>query len=168
VIREGTRAVGPSDRFQAVLAWLAVIAWIALITTFSGEGFSKTSTSRFIGPLLHWLFPNAHPETLDGIHFVIRKAAHAAEYGVLALLALGAVRRSVPLSLERCALAALALVLAVGGSDEIHQAFVPSRTAAFADAMLDLAGGACAVGIVFALRRWAAGRGPAAAGEPGP
>ncbi len=142
---------------RAALAWGAVLAWIALITAFSGEGFSDASTSRFIGPLVRWLFPDVSPATLAVIHFVVRKTAHAAEYGVLALLALSALRRSVRLSLRGSAVLALAIVTTVGIADEAHQARLATRSGSPWDVTLDLAGGIVALAILFAWRRRAAG-----------
>lgn len=44
-------------------------------------------TSRFIRPLLEFLFPAASAETITLYHAFIRKCAHFTEYAVLALLA---------------------------------------------------------------------------------
>ena len=152
---------GPPQRrvnaVKAALAWAAILAWIALINTFSGEGFSDASTSRFIGPLVRWLFPDVSPATLAAIHFVVRKTAHAAEYGVLALLALVALRRSFRLSLRGSIVLALAIVTVVGTADEAHQARLAVRTGSPWDVMLDLAGGVLALAILVAWRRRAGG-----------
>ena len=142
-----------ADRGKAASAWLAVLVWIALITTFSGEGFSKASTTGFLGPLLRWLIPAAHPETLETIHFAVRKGAHAAEYAVLALLAFHALRWSFDLAFRRSAGLALAIVLAVGSADEANQARLATRTGSPWDVALDLAGGVAALGGLLALRR---------------
>jgi VanZ family protein len=145
------------DAVKAALAWAATFAWIALITAFSGEGFSDASTSRFIGPLVRWLFPDVSPAMLAAIHFVVRKTAHAVEYGVLALLAWLALRRSFRLSPRRSAVLALAIVSAVGIADEAHQMRLATRTGSPLDVMLDLAGGALALSILFSWRRRAGG-----------
>ena len=146
-----------SDSIRAALAWAATFAWIALITVFSGEGFSDASTSRFIGPLLRWLFPDMSPTMLAAIHFVVRKTAHAVEYGALALLALHALHRSIRLSLRGSAVLALAIVTVVGTADEANQARLAVRTGSPWDVMLDLAGGVLALAILAAWRRRAGG-----------
>jgi len=48
----------------------------------------------------------------------------------------------------------LAVVLLYSASDEIHQAFVPGRTARISDVMIDTAGGAFGLGVL-----WSAGKG---------
>ena len=152
---------GPPQRrgnaVRAAMAWAAVLAWIALITAFSGEGFSNASTLRFIDPLLRWLFPDVSPATLAMIHFVVRKAAHAVVYGLLALIALIALRQSFPLSLRGGSVLALAIVTAVGIADEANQARLATRTGSPWDVTLDLASGVLALAILVAWRRRAGG-----------
>jgi VanZ family protein len=150
--------VTTGDRAKAASSWLAVLVWIALIATFSGEGFSEASTSRFIDPLVRWLLPNVSAEMLAAIHFAIRKFAHAAEYAVLALLAFHALRWSFDRSFRRSAGLALAIVLAVGSADEANQARLAARTGSPWDVALDLAGGVAALGGLLALRRRTGGR----------
>ena len=108
---------------QRVGAWLAVAGWIALILTLGGESFSASSTSRLIGPLLHWLFPDITAESLATAHFLVRKGAHVTEYGVLALLAWRALQLSFRISRGRIGAGTLGFVLAVAGTDEAFQAF---------------------------------------------
>ena len=152
---------GPPQRqvntVKAALAWAAILAWIALILTFSGADFSDASTSRFVGPLVRWLFPDVSPATLATTHFAVRKTAHAVEYGVLALLALLALLRSFRLSLRGSIVLALAIVTVVGTADEANQARLAVRTGSPWDVMLDLAGGVLALAILVAWRRRAGG-----------
>lgn len=160
------RRCGPERRVpSAILAWLAVAIWTAVIGTSSGQGFSSSSTSRFVGPLLRWLFPEIGEETLEAVHFLVRKSAHAAEYGVLALLASRALRISFAVSASGIAGLALGLVLAVACLDETHQAFTPPRTGSPWDVALDLCGAAAALAVLEAIRRISragAGAAPAA------
>ncbi len=141
------------EQTRAIAAWLAVCGWIALITTLSGEGFSNQSTSRFIGPLLGWLFPDAAPGTIEALHDGIRKTAHAVEYAVLAILASHAVRWSIPLGPRGSTALALTLVLAVATADETHQASLPERDGSLWDVALNGVGGAAGLGLFFAFRR---------------
>ncbi len=143
---------------QRLRAWLAVALCTALILTFSGEGFSAASTSRFVGPFVRWLFPDASPQTLEWVHFAIRKGAHAAEYGLLALLAL----RAELLASARIPHAAVARVLTlcvvVAGVDEVHQARLEQRTGSAGDVGIDLAGAVAALALALGIRRWSAER----------
>lgn len=99
-------------------------------------------TSRFIRPLLEFLFPAASEETLQLIHFYIRKCAHFTEYGILAFFAARAFLGSRIDWLRKGRLIfALAVVLAVALTDEINQSFIASRTSSIRDVALDLFGG---------------------------
>ena len=72
--------------------WLPVILWMGVIFGMSTETFSSEHTSRFIVPLLNFLFPWLSPQNVDLMHELIRKAVHAAEYFVLGLLLFHAFR----------------------------------------------------------------------------
>jgi VanZ family protein len=71
------------------------------------------------------------------------KALHFPEYLVLALL-LARAFRGEGLSAMRAALFALLLASAYGASDEVHQSFVPERTADVYDWIADTSGAAAA------------------------
>ena len=141
------------EQTRAILAWLAFGGWIALITTLSGEGFSEDSTSRFIGPLLDWLFPDASPEAIETLHDAVRKTAHAVEYATLAILACRAIGSSVASGPRGHAALAMTLVLAIAATDETHQSMLPGRDGTLWDAALDGLGGATGVGLFFAYQR---------------
>lgn len=108
----------------------------------SSAQFNAANTSRIIGPLVLWMFPDTSPETLANIHFVTRKLAHFAEYAVLGFLAARALRTSSKALLHnRWFLLSFILVAVYALIDEYHQSFVPSRTASFVDSLIDIAGG---------------------------
>ena len=142
-----------SHRVRVVANWAGVLTCIWVIWGLGGDDFSIDSTSRFLRPLLQWLFGSASRETLDVLHLVVRKGAHALEYGVLALLTLRALTVSWVLSIGRGAVIALGLVLVVAAADEWRQTFSSERQGAWTDVLLDLAGSVSTVGIVQALPR---------------
>jgi VanZ family protein len=122
--------------------YLPLVIWLVFISVASSDSFSANNTSRIIGPLVLWLFPNTSPETLAAIHFIVRKIAHFTEYAILAYLAARAFRTSPrPALANRWFVAALALVVVYALLDEYHQAFVPSRTASIYDSFIDMSGG---------------------------
>ena len=137
----------------AVRPWLAVAACIGVILLFSSDEFSAGSTSRIIGPLLRWLFPDLSPVALHALHGWVRKTAHVLEYAALGLLALRALRLSLAASLAHVSLGSLAIVLAVAATDELRQSFIASRTGSIVDVGIDLAGGALGVCLLVALHR---------------
>jgi VanZ family protein len=129
--------------------YLPLVAWLIFISVASSDSFSANNTSRIIGPLVLWLFPNTSPETLAVIHFVTRKVAHFTEYAILAYLAARAFRTSPrPALANRWFLASLALVVCYALLDEYHQSFVPSRTASIYDSFIDMMGGLVALLVI--------------------
>lgn len=131
-----------------------LIVWLGFISYASSDNFNAGNTSRIIGPLVLWLFPNTSPETLLGIHIFTRKAAHFAEYAILAFLAARAFRSSrSPALANRWFVASLALVVTYALLDEYHQSFVPSRSGSIYDSLIDIAGGLT----VLLLLRWRSG-----------
>lgn len=88
--------------------------------------------------------------TLLEIHHVIRKCAHFTEYFILSLLVLRGIRAGRSEARIAWALSAIAMVAFYASLDEFHQAFVPGRTPAVTDVLLDTIGAICAQ-IVFAL-----------------
>ena len=134
--------------------YLPLVLWLGFISFASSGSFSADNTSRIIGPLVLWLFPNTSPETLLTIHMVTRKLAHLTEYAILGLLAARAFRGSSRPGLrKRWFLAALALIVVYSLLDEYHQTFVPSRTATVYDSFIDMTGGLTAL-IVTWRRQW--------------
>ena len=120
--------------------WLPAIAWAILISLASTDTFSSTHTSRYILPILHWLFPVAGPETLERLHFFVRKSAHFTEYFIFGLLLMRAVRGQNQGWQLRWAIWALLIAAGYSALDEFHQSFVPSRTASPWDSLLDTTG----------------------------
>jgi VanZ family protein len=125
-------------------SWWPALAWAVVISSFSTSAFTSDNTIRIIVPILHWLVPHAAMATLFEIHHVIRKCGHFVEYFILSLLVLRGIRAG------RCnlrivwALAAIVIVACYASLDEFHQIFVPGRTPAVADVLLDTIGGICA------------------------
>lgn len=85
----------------------------------------------------------------------IRKCAHACEYALLSFLLFFAIPDKLVLWGRGLISGAGALVYGI--SDEIHQSFVPGRTALVSDVLIDLAGVCCgclfSVVIVILVRR---------------
>ena len=129
--------------------YLPLLVWLAFISYASSDSFSAGNTSRIIGPLVLWLFPNTSPETLAVVHFITRKLAHFTEYAILGFLAARAFRMSPPAAIRsRWFLISLILVVTYALIDEYHQSFVPTRTPSIWDSLIDIAGGLTALLIV--------------------
>jgi VanZ family protein len=134
--------------------WWPALTWAALISIFSTGAFSAPNTGRIILPLLHWLLPHSSPETLASIHFLIRKSGHFTEYFIFSLLVLRGIRAGKKEAHLGWAAAAVAIVAAYAALDEFHQSFVPRRTAAVGDVLLDMAGGVAAQLIAALFLYW--------------
>ena len=76
----------------------------------------------------------------------MRKLGHWTEYFILAVLTMRALRKETGKNWElRHAVPTLIFILIYALSDELHQVFVPSRTASFGDVMIDVLGGICGI-----------------------
>lgn len=133
--------------------WWPALAWAVVISTFSTSLFTSDNTSRIIVPVLHWLFPHAAMATLFEIHHYIRKSAHFTEYFILSLLILHGIRAGRRETHLKWAVIVVIVVAAYASLDEIHQMFVPGRTPAVHDVMIDTSGGIAAqvIAALFAL-----------------
>jgi len=126
--------------------WGPVVGWAALIFYFSTESFSSSVTSQAFGPIVIWLIPGLSADQLDAIHWLIRKLGHWTEYFVFAVFIHRALCHQFSRHSElRHSTSTAAIIFLYAISDELHQAFVPSRTASFGDVLLDSFGGVCAL-----------------------
>ena len=149
--------------------WIPVLCWMALIFMTSTDALSAAHTSGFIEPFLLRLFPHISPQTLDAVHFCIRKGAHLTEYGILGILlwrALPEYKGSPDVADWRRAGVALLAATFYAATDEYHQSFVPSRGPSVHDVLIDACGAAIALTIVCLANRQRARRAPVAAASP--
>jgi len=103
--------------------------------------------------LIYWMSAHPVPETLKTWPMLWQvKLVHILEYGLLALLWLWGLTRAGLASGRRAAVTCILITFLWGVSDEIHQHFVPGRTARLADALTDLLAAVLALG-VYALFR---------------
>lgn len=110
--------------------------WAGLIFVASTSWFSGTETRSIIVPLLHWLFPHADRPTLLAVHAGVRKLGHFTEYLIFGLLLARALESDAPWR-PRHAVLVVVLATLYAVTDELHQYFVPGRTAAVADVVID-------------------------------
>ncbi len=122
--------------------WLPALIWLGFIFVGSTDVLSAEQTSRFLVPLLRWFDPQISVATIATIHFAVRKLGHLIEYAILAMLFWRALRRGTNLQMKISILSASVWVVCAifAATDEFHQSFVPSRTAASGDVMIDSIG----------------------------
>lgn len=123
-----------SVREARLRAWLPAVLWAGLIFTFS-----------------------AMPDLQSGLpqDFFLRKVAHAVEFGVLTLLVARAFRRAERWGAKRALAGAFVISVLYAFSDELHQMFVPGRSAALRDVGVDVLGVIVALAFGYARARFA-------------
>lgn len=126
--------------------WWPTLLWLAAIASFSTDTFSAEHTGSILRKIVHLVYGAITQEQFKVLHFFIRKAAHFSVYGLLSVFAFYSWRSALP-ARQRWTFhwsgLALALTLVAASLDELHQSFVPSRTASPRDVALDLVGALC-------------------------
>ena len=115
-----------------LLYWLPPVVWMGLIFILSAQ------------PSL----PHA-PDTL--LDFILKKAAHMIEYGILAFLLWRALSRRLGTFSRSALAAAFALSVLYAASDEYHQTFVSGRHGKLMDVGFDTVGALVALLVVGSL-----------------
>ena len=138
----------------SVWAYAPVLLWVGVIFLLSSPEGSFAQTSRIIGPLLQFFFPEMAEETRALIHAYVRKTAHFTEYAVLAFLAVRACSLSASLFLQKWRyILPILLVVVIASLDEFNQSFEASRTSSVWDVLLDISGGAAMLIFLWLVKR---------------
>ena len=142
------------------MAWALCAGWMAFIFFMSAmpgdvSGEQSGTVVRILLALHDAILGPSEmsAQAISMLETLVRKAAHMAEYAVLALLFCHALRVS---GARRPACRALLVCLAYAATDEFHQSFVGGRGPSAVDVMIDTAGAALALagkGIIKKLRR---------------
>jgi VanZ family protein len=132
-------------RLLPPLIWTAMIAW------FSTDTWSGEQTESLLFPWLQAILPWASPDLIVTAHWVVRKLAHVAEYGILAALWRWAAAIWSP---RRAGGWALGLSLLTASLDEAHQATTSTRGGSPLDVLIDGVG----IGLVLLVVGRGAGR----------
>ena len=154
-VRGKSRAGSAGGR---ILRWCPPILWTGVVFVLSSDLASEAHTRRFIIPVLRFFFFGLSPETYALLHGVLRKLAHLTEYAVLSALWARALAGRGARWRARHVAAALTVCILTAIGDEVHQAWVPSRSSSAADVGIDTLGalaGQLAVGLGTRRRRWA-------------
>ena len=138
--------------------WIPVVLWACLISSFSTDTFSQERTAGVLIPFLQGLLPHASPQTLESLHYLIRKCAHVFEYFLFGLLVFRAIRGPGRGWTARWAAATLIVCAAFAAGDEFHQSFVPTRTASPWDVLLDTLAAGVSLFLIWLLAKGAANK----------
>jgi len=118
-----------------------------LIFIVSGDFGSSNNTSAFLVPLIRAFFSDISSDTLSWVLFTIRKSGHLFEYAVLAILWFKALSASGEEMIRHPARIALLFSVLYAGLDELHHAFVKSRTGSLLDVGIDTIGAFLGLGL---------------------
>ena len=140
------------------MAWWPALLWATVIFFMSTDTFSSEHTSLIVEPLLRWIYPAITKAQFEIVHHLVRKSAHFTEYFIFCLLLFRGIRRGRAGWRWSWGLLALFVAAIYSALDEIHQAFVASRTASPYDSLLDTVGALAAVIFLFLWFRWHAGK----------
>jgi VanZ family protein len=133
--------------------WIAAILWLIVITLESSSLGAASNTTRFLYPILHFLF-KLDPVRFEYVHFFIRKGGHVFGYALLSILLFRAWRETLPAFnnarwIFRWANLAVLGTALVASLDEWHQSFNPLRTGTPKDVALDTCAGFVAQILIF-------------------
>ncbi len=132
-----------------------LLGWMGMIFVFSADSDSGQTSGGLLEVLLSILagiLSPLEPGERDLVHLLIRKGAHFTEYAVLAMLWTGVLPRG-----SRRFMLAFFLATGYAITDEIHQAFVPSRGPSPIDVLIDASGATLALALLWLSKRvtWA-------------
>jgi VanZ family protein len=130
-------------------AWWPALLWAGVIFFMSTDTFSSEHTASILEPIVRWLVPSLTKDQFDIVHHCIRKSAHFSEYFVFCLLLYRGLRAGRNGWRWSWGLTALFIAASYSALDEIHQAFVVSRTASPYDSLLDSAGAFVATAALY-------------------
>jgi VanZ family protein len=135
-----------------IIRYAPLFLWIGVIFFLSSSLGAFSNTSRYIRPVLEWLYPNASAETITLYHGYVRKFAHFTEYAILVFWAWRAFRKSLYEFLRKYwYVVSFLIVVTVASIDEFSQSFNSARTGSGYDVLLDISGGMAMILFIWAI-----------------
>jgi VanZ family protein len=144
-----------SHQKEVTEAWLAAVLWLVVIAIESTTYLSSDYTGRFLYPIFHFLFGMGWRQFAVWHHY-IRKCGHFVGYFILSVLLFRAWKATLRLPSTwalRWSAIAFFLSALVASMDEWHQTYLPSRTGAISDVVLDSSAALTAQIVIFLFFR---------------
>jgi VanZ family protein len=171
------RLLKPSFRALAH-RWWPVLIWLGVIRLESTDFASANNTSSVLYTVIAAVVPHVDESLVSRLDEILRKTGHFAGYGILSVLVFLALKNTnhdwLRLLLRRpwgiCwrdfwrwdwVLLGMLVTVVIAVADEIHQSFIPSRTGAWQDVVLDSCGAAVLQATIYFLSLRAFNRGRA-------
>lgn len=120
-----------------ILLPLASAAWVLFIFSQSGQTGAQSGAAS--QQLAAWLSGASEPAPGTSLESTLRKLGHLAEYALLGLLLMAALRAFTRRTIAYSGWPLL-FGLGIATLDETYQLFVPDRSGAVSDVLLDLGG----------------------------
>ena len=143
-----------------IVTGILAVAWMCLIFSFSNQ--PATESSKVSGGLCHRMVERVNDtfhldmtekqqlDMAEKIEYPVRKAAHMTEYAILGLLSFAFYNGFAALK-KRNYLYALFTAAIYAATDEFHQYFIPGRSAEVRDVLIDTAGAAIALLLLYLI-----------------
>lgn len=130
------------------IKWILVIIWMVIIFWFSNQpAVISDEKSKFVIHAFKALGLNLDSVLGDLANFIVRKVAHFTEYLILYVLLFNALLED--FNFKKSLMISLFIVFVYACSDEIHQIFIPGRTARIKDVVIDTCGGSFAMLVIY-------------------
>jgi VanZ family protein len=150
--------------------WWPVLVWLGVIRLESTDFASANNTSSVLYTLIAAVIPHVSEGFVSQLDEILRKTGHFAGYAILSGLVFLALKNTncdrlrllLPRPWGTCwsdfwrwdwALLGMLFTVVTAAADEIHQAFIPSRTGRWQDVVLDTCGAAVFQVIIYSLSR---------------
>lgn len=119
---------------------------------------SSNNTESTLYSLVAAIFGRIDRQKFEVFHALLRKAGHFSGYAILSLLFFRAVARTTSLAVASAAYrmfaaVSIAFTFVIALLDEWHQSFLPSRTGAFSDVLLDTSGAVAVQAVLLLMIR---------------
>lgn len=129
---------------RVIVNWILFLGWVSFIFLMSNQtGDVSTKQSDLVVKIFIGLGLDQKESILEFSTVIVRKTAHFTEYFILGILTMNLLQCYYRGKNQRNI--ALLFVLTYAFLDEFHQYFIPGRSAAFKDIIIDTLGGLVAI-----------------------
>lgn len=129
---------------RIIVNWILFLGWMSFIFFMSNQtGDVSTKQSDLVVKIFIGLGLDQKESMLELTTVIVRKTAHFTEYFILGILTMNLFQCCYRGKKQRSI--ALLFVLMYASLDEVHQYFIPGRSMAFKDVIIDTLGGGVAI-----------------------